>query len=52
MELCQGRRGEMIKMDYLSPERLEMIYRIPLAEIVVAVRSRKGAREAFDDPLC
>jgi GTP-binding protein LepA len=35
MTLCQERRGEMEKMEYLSPERLELIYRMPLAEIVV-----------------
>ena len=35
MELCQQRRGELIKMDYLSPERVELIYKIPLAEVVV-----------------
>ena len=35
MELCQSRRGEMVKMDYLSPERVELVYRIPLAEVVV-----------------
>ncbi len=35
MELCQARRGEMVKMEYLSPERLELVYRIPLAEVVV-----------------
>ncbi|MGI8793148.1 MAG: translation elongation factor 4, partial [Acidimicrobiales bacterium] len=35
MDLCQTRRGEMVKMEYLSPERLELIYRIPLAEVVV-----------------
>ncbi|MDR0365568.1 MAG: translation elongation factor 4, partial [Bifidobacteriaceae bacterium] len=34
MELCQQRRGELLGMDYLSPERLEMRYRLPLAEIV------------------
>ena len=34
MELCQTRRGEMKKMEYLSPERIELIYRIPLAEVV------------------
>ena len=34
MELCQNRRGEMQKMEYLSPERLELVYRIPLAEVV------------------
>jgi GTP-binding protein LepA len=35
MELCQDRRGEMVKMEYLSPERLELVYRLPLAEVVV-----------------
>ncbi len=35
MDLCQTRRGEMKKMEYLSPERLELVYSIPLAEVVV-----------------
>jgi len=35
MELCQSRRGDLDHMEYLSPERLELIYRIPLAEVVV-----------------
>ncbi len=35
MELCQSRRGQMEKMEYLSPERLELVYRMPLAEVVV-----------------
>jgi len=35
MELCQSRRGELERMDYLSPERVELVYRIPLAEVVV-----------------
>ena len=35
MDLCQTKRGEMQKMEYLSPERLELIYRLPLAEVVV-----------------
>ncbi|MDR2380691.1 MAG: translation elongation factor 4 [Bifidobacteriaceae bacterium] len=34
MELCQQRRGTMLGMDYLSPERLELRYKLPLAEIV------------------
>jgi GTP-binding protein LepA len=34
MDLCQTRRGEMIKLEYLSPERLELVYRVPLAEVV------------------
>ncbi|WP_208028148.1 translation elongation factor 4 [Rhabdothermincola sediminis] len=35
MELCQSRRGEMRKLEYLSPERMELVYRMPLAEVVV-----------------
>src|SRR3954464_8478366 len=35
MDLCVTRRGEMVKMEYLSPERLELVYRVPLAEVVV-----------------
>ncbi len=34
MELCQSRRGSMEGMDYLSEERVEIRYRMPLAEIV------------------
>ena len=34
MDLVQQRRGEMGEMTYLSPERAELHYRIPLAEIV------------------
>ncbi|MBF1648455.1 MAG: elongation factor 4, partial [Rothia dentocariosa] len=32
MELCQSRRGQMGGMDYLSEDRVEMRYRLPLAE--------------------
>ena len=35
MELCQSRRAEMDRMDYLSPERVELIYSIPMAEVVL-----------------
>ena len=34
MELCQQRRGTLLGMDYLSEERVEMRYTLPLAEIV------------------
>jgi len=34
MELCQNRRGTLLGMDYLSEERVEMRYSLPLAEIV------------------
>ena len=35
MELCQSRRGDFTEMRYLSPERVELSYRLPLAEVVV-----------------
>ncbi|MCC2336613.1 translation elongation factor 4 [Cellulomonas sp. zg-Y766] len=34
MELCQGKRGELQGMDYLSEERVELRYVLPMAEIV------------------
>ncbi len=34
MELCQGRRGNLLGMDYLSADRVELRYTLPLAEII------------------
>jgi GTP-binding protein LepA len=34
MELCQGRRGALLGMDYLSTDRVEIRYTMPLAEII------------------
>ena len=34
LDLCQSRRGEMVDMKYLTPERVEVHYVLPLAEIV------------------
>jgi GTP-binding protein LepA len=34
MELCQGRRGQLLGMDYLSADRVEIRYTMPLAEII------------------
>jgi GTP-binding protein LepA len=34
MELCQQRRGVLLGMDYLSEDRIEIRYTLPLAEIV------------------
>ena len=34
MELCQGRRGVLDTMEYLSEERVELRYQLPLAEII------------------
>jgi GTP-binding protein LepA len=35
MELAQSRRGEMKMMEYLSENRVELVYELPLAEIVI-----------------
>ncbi len=52
MDLCQTRRGEMIKMEYLSTERVELRYTIPLAEVVIdffdALKSRTKGYASLD----
>ncbi|HKJ35115.1 MAG TPA: translation elongation factor 4 [Solirubrobacterales bacterium] len=35
MELCQGRRGTHVDLHYLSPERVQLRYDLPLGEIVL-----------------
>lgn len=55
MELCQHRRGEMLHMEYLSPERVEMKYNLPLAEVVTdffdQLKSRSQGYASLDyDP--
>jgi GTP-binding protein LepA len=34
MQLCEGRRGKMLAMDYLTEERVELRYELPLAGII------------------
>ncbi|MEX2562732.1 MAG: translation elongation factor 4 [Nitriliruptoraceae bacterium] len=34
MQLCEGRRGTMLAMDYLTESRVELRYRLPLASII------------------
>ena len=52
MDLCQSRRAEMVKMDYLSAERVELKYTIPLAEVVIdffdALKSRTKGYASLD----
>jgi GTP-binding protein LepA len=52
MDLCQTRRGDMVRIEYLSPERLELVYRIPLAEVVMdffdAMKSRTKGYASLD----
>ncbi len=35
MTLCLGKRGELVKQEYVSGSRVELYYDIPLAEIVI-----------------
>ena len=35
MNLCLGKRGELIKQEYVSGDRVELYYDMPLAEIVI-----------------
>jgi GTP-binding protein LepA len=55
MELCQDRRGELIKLEYLSPERVDMQYNMPLAEVVVdffdQLKSRSQGYASLDYEL-
>ncbi len=52
MELCQTRRGALQGMDYLSEDRVEMRYTLPLAEIVFdffdALKSRTKGYASLD----
>jgi len=55
MDLCQTRRGEMTKIEYLSPERMELIYKVPLAEVVIdffdMLKSRTAGYASMDYEL-
>jgi GTP-binding protein LepA len=35
MTLCLGKRGELVKQDYISGNRVELIFDLPLGEIVI-----------------
>ena len=52
IDLCQNRRGEMVRMEYLSPERVELVYKMPLSEVVMdffdALKSRTRGYASLD----
>ncbi|MFL6142568.1 MAG: translation elongation factor 4 [Labedaea sp.] len=52
MELCQSRRGQLGGMDYLSTDRVELRYTMPLAEIIYdffdALKSRTRGYASLD----
>jgi GTP-binding protein LepA len=52
MELCQERRGTHVDMHYLSPERVQIRYDLPLAEIVLdfydQLKSRTSGYASLD----
>ena len=52
MELVQSRRGELDHLHYLSPERVELVYQLPLADVVFdffdAVKSRTRGYASLD----
>lgn len=35
MQLCEGKRGEFVSTKYLDPKKVQLIYNMPLSEIIV-----------------
>lgn len=52
IELCQGRRGEFVRMEYPTPQRAILYYRLPLSEILLdfhdQLKSRTRGYASFD----
>ncbi|MBQ7202695.1 MAG: translation elongation factor 4 [Eubacterium sp.] len=52
MDMCQEKRGVFITMDYITPERVDIHYELPLNEIIYdffdALKSRTRGYASFD----
>ena len=52
LDICESRRGEQVDMSYITPERVEIHYMLPLAEIVFdffdALKSRTSGYASLD----
>ena len=55
MELCQDRRGVFVSMDYIDSDRVDIHYKLPLAEIIYdffdTLKSRTRGYASFDYEL-
>ncbi|MCL2375837.1 MAG: translation elongation factor 4 [Defluviitaleaceae bacterium] len=55
MEICQGRRGLFVSMDYIEEDRAKLVYDMPLNEIIYdffdALKSRSRGYASFDYEL-
>ncbi len=55
MELCQDRRGVFVGMDYIDADRVDIHYKLPLAEIIYdffdTLKSRTRGYASFDYEL-
>ncbi len=56
MDLCQDRRGVFKNMDYITPERVDIHYELPLNEIIYdffdSLKSRTRGYASFDYEIC
>ena len=56
MDLCQERRGVFKNMDYITPERVDIHYELPLNEIIYdffdSLKSRTRGYASFDYEIC
>ena len=56
MDLCQDRRGMFKNMDYITPDRVDIHYELPLNEIIYdffdSLKSRTRGYASFDYEIC